>query len=151
MEIYLNFIAEQWILFAALIIILTLLVRSIVAPRLSGVKEVNVNEAVRLIDGENTLVLDVRLDREYATGHLAGSVNVPVGALPARLGELEKYKNHNVLVMCQTGGRSMTGGTVLRKHGFENVFNLSGGINAWTNANMPITTKRAEKKKKREK
>ena len=151
MEIYLNFIAEQWLLFSALIIILALLVRSILAPRLSGVKEINVNEAVRLIDGENTVILDVRLDREYVTGHLAESINIPVGALPARIGELEKYKKHNVLVMCQSGGRSMTGGGVLRKHGFENVFNLSGGINAWTNAHMPITTKRAEKKKKKEK
>ncbi|MDH5299737.1 MAG: rhodanese-like domain-containing protein [Gammaproteobacteria bacterium] len=150
METYLNFIAEEWLLFSALIILLALLVRSVVIPRISGLKEVNVNEAVRLIDADNTLVLDVRLDREYETGHVAKSTNIPVGALPARIGELEKYKSHNVLVVCQSGARSVTGGTVLRKHGFANVFSLRGGMNAWSNANMPVTNKRAEKKKKRE-
>lgn len=147
MERYLDFVADQWILFAALVIILVLLIRSWVAPKLSGVKEVNVNDAVRLLNQDDTLILDVRLDREFKTGFIQNSVNIPVGALDARVGEISKYKDNNILLVCQTGGRSSSAGQVLKKHGFEHLNNLNGGINAWINANMPVTTKAGKKKK----
>jgi rhodanese-related sulfurtransferase len=151
MDVYMDFIAEQWILFAAFALILGLLIRSVVTPMISGVKGMVVNEAVRLIDSEDSLVLDVRLDREFETGYINGAINIPVGALEARISELDKYKNKRVLVVCQTGGRSMSGARTLRKHGFEEVYNLNGGVNAWVNGNMPITTKSANKKKKKNK
>jgi len=149
MEVYMDFIAQQWILFAAFALILGLLIRSWVTPLVSGVKGMTVNEAVRLIDDENSLVLDVRLDKEFETGYINGAINIPVGALEARMGELDKFKNKRVLVVCQTGGRSMSGARVLRKHGFEEVNNLNGGLNAWVNGNMPVITKSAAKKNKK--
>ena len=146
MEKLINFVIDQWLLFAIAAFLIFLIARSFVTAKLSGVKDLGTNDAVRMIN-DNALVLDVRLEKEFATGHIENAVHIPVGALEARIRELEKHKGSPVIVNCQTGNRSMFAAKILRKHGFENVYNLRGGINAWINANMPITTKSGKRKK----
>lgn len=146
MEKFIDFVIQQWLLFAIAILLLVMLVRNLFAAKLSGVNNVNANEAVRLMN-DDALVLDVRLEKEFKTGHIENAVNIPVGALEARIKELDKYKGKAILVQCQTGNRSLRGAQILKKHGFDDVHNLSGGIMAWINANMPVT-KGGKKKKK---
>ncbi len=144
---FIDFVVEQWLLFAALVLILGLLMRSWLAPRLSGVKELGTQDAIRLLNEDNTVVLDVRLDKEFKTGHILDAYNIPVGALEARVRELEKHKQDPVLVVCQTGNRSLQGAKILRKHGFEQIYSLKGGMAAWINASLPVSTKSGKSKK----
>lgn len=104
----------------------------------SGVKEVSPNDAVLLINRENAVVLDVRSATEFAGGHVTASINVPLDALESRLGELAKYKEKPLLVNCQSGMRSTSACSVLKKAGFTRIYYLDGGMNAWAQAKLPV-------------
>lgn len=105
--------------------------------RLSGIKQVGPQEAVMLFNHEDALVLDVREPSEYKDGHIGRSKHIPLGQLKNQLGGLDKYKDKPVVVVCRTGNRSGHACGILRKAGFENVSNLSGGIMAWEQAGLP--------------
>jgi len=61
--------------------------------------------------------------------------------LPERAAELDKFKSVPLIAYCRSGTRTGGVGGILKKHGFENVYNLSGGITAWQSANLPVSTK----------
>ena len=98
-------------------------------------------QATLMINREDAIVVDVREPTEYAAGHVPHSRHIPTGQVDKRIGELEKYKDKPVIVVCQSGNRSSSACAALRKSGFEKVYNLSGGIAAWEQAGMPITKK----------
>jgi rhodanese-related sulfurtransferase len=103
---------------------------------------VSVTEATMLLNREEGLMLDVREPNEWASGHIANARHIALGQLGSRLSELEKFKQKPVIVCCASGNRSSSACGALRKAGFERVYNLAGGIGAWTAAGLPVTTKR---------
>jgi rhodanese-related sulfurtransferase/rubrerythrin len=80
-------------------------------------------------------LLDVRQAEEYESGHIAGAKWIPLPELSGRLGELDAQKP--TLVYCAIGGRSRVAAQMLAGKGFQEVYNLSGGIKAW-NSNKAI-------------
>jgi rhodanese-related sulfurtransferase len=93
--------------------------------------EVAPQELKRRLDaGERLTVLDVREPWEIAIASLAGTLNIPLQEVPARLGELDR--NSDLVVMCHAGGRSRRAAEFLSARGFTRVANLSGGIDAWS-------------------
>lgn len=106
-----------------------------------GVPNLTAAEAVTLINRANALVLDVRDDGEFASGHIADATHIPVANLAARLNELKKYTNKAILVNCQRGMRSAKACDILRKAEFTQVHNLQGGLDAWVKAKLPVVTK----------
>ena len=117
--------------------------------RLRGFTNVDPTGAVQLINREEALILDVRENSEVADGLILGAIHIPLGGLKNRLGELEEFKSKPVIVGCRSGHRSSTACGQLKKGGFENVYNLKGGILAWKNAGMPLNKETKSKKKKR--
>ena len=109
-----------------------------------GVTNLNCVEAVTLINRSNALVLDVREISEFASGHIAGAINIPLTTLETRLGELKKYKNKAILVNCQRGVNSAKACDILRKAEFTLLYNLQGGLNAWSQAKLPIVSNSAK-------
>ncbi|MBK6744624.1 MAG: rhodanese-like domain-containing protein [Hydrogenophilales bacterium] len=105
--------------------------------RLSGVKQIGPQEAVMLFNHEDALILDVRENSEFADGHIAKAKHVPMGQLKTRLSELEKHKGKPIVAVCRSGNRSGHACGILKKAGFENVYNLAGGMGAWEQANLP--------------
>lgn len=101
-------------------------------------REVSVAEAVQLINRKDALVIDVRDTGEYEAGHLTGARHVPEKQLAEGLKELEKFKSRALIVTCASGTRSAVAVQVLRRNGFEESVNLSGGIGAWQQAGMPL-------------
>ena len=81
-------------------------------------------------------VIDVRNATEWATGHLPGAIHIPLGYLTDRLADIPTSRP--IVVQCQSGNRSAVGASILERHGFSNVSNLTGGITAWAAANLPI-------------
>ena len=79
------------------------------------------------------LLLDVRepYELDSTEGHISGVLNLPVGQLPRRLGELEKYKNRPVITICHSGSRAATVARILTASGFNRVKVLGGGMHAW--------------------
>ena len=103
-----------------------------------GVPSLTAAEAVTLINRNNAVVLDVRDDAEFANGHIADAIHIPVADLESRLSELKKYKTKPVLVNCQRGARSAKACEILRKAEFTQVHNLQGGLDAWQQAKLPL-------------
>lgn len=77
---------------------------------------------------EGAIVLDVREEHERKNGHIPGSINIPLGQLRGRLGELDKSRV--VVASCQVGLRGYLAERILKQNGF-NAANLSGGYLTW--------------------
>lgn len=97
--------------------------------------------AIQLINNEDVVLLDVREPAETAAGKIAKSIQIPVGSVAQRIGELDKYKDKHVIVYCKTGQRSGLACRELNKAGFDKVFSLSGGMMAWQDAHLPTSRK----------
>jgi rhodanese-related sulfurtransferase len=95
-------------------------------------------DAVLLINRQNALVLDVRDDAEFGSGHIPEAKHIPLAQLSDRLKELAKYKSKPILVHCQGGVRSAKACDLLSQNAFTQVHNLQGGLNAWLQAKLPI-------------
>lgn len=76
-------------------------------------------------------LLDVREPHEFATARIEGSTLIPLGDLPTRLNEIPT--GERVVVHCKLGGRSAKAVALLQQNGFSNVWNVAGGIAAWSN------------------
>jgi rhodanese-related sulfurtransferase len=88
-------------------------------------REINVNDFERAVGTDGQLV-DVREPAELATGTLPGAVNIPLGSLPVRLGELDRGRP--VVLFCRSGARSGRAAAWLAQQGFTDVVNLAGGM-----------------------
>lgn len=151
MDRLLEFSINHWDLVLALIIILAMTFGGGIMRRIRGFKEVTAVDAVTLINREHAVYVDVREDKEYAEGHIIDSIHIPLGQLTERVTELDAYKQQPVIVGCRSGSRSAMGCARLRKAGFEQVYNLKGGILAWQNANLPLEQVGKRKKKRKNK
>lgn len=114
------------------------LVWPLISRKLSGATEVGPMEAVQLINRKDAVMVDLREPAEFGGGHAPNARNIPQSQLDKRAGELEKLKDRPVILVCQTGGRSHAVTAQLRKAGLGQVMVLSGGINAWQQANLPV-------------
>ena len=106
--------------------------------RPGGGSGVTPTQATLLINREDAQVIDVRGSDEYVSGHLPDSRNIPLEQLEARAGELEKFKDTPVILVCQTGARSSGACKQLEKLGFSKVNNLESGIAGWRSAGLPL-------------
>lgn len=83
------------------------------------------------------LLLDVRTPEEFSGkakenfGRLKGAINIPIQELDKRIGELNKYKNTEIIVYCSHSHRSPRASYMLTQNGFKNVKNMSGGMSIW--------------------
>jgi rhodanese-related sulfurtransferase/thiol-disulfide isomerase/thioredoxin len=86
------------------------------------------------------VALDVRTPAEYAAGHLPGAVNIDLTAraFANRLAQLDRSKNY--FVYCETGNRSATATQIMHQAGFKHVYDIEGGITAWDQNGLPVTT-----------
>src|SRR5438067_11928898 len=96
-----------------------------------SVPSISVAELKRKMDSREPLTLiDVREPYESEIARIEGSKLIPLGELETRLGEIPREKM--IVMHCHSGMRSERGAQLLRQAGFENVYNLEGGIEAWS-------------------
>jgi len=95
-------------------------------------------EAGKLINSRKDLLLiDVRNPQELREGSISGSSLVPFVAVMR--GQHALPKDRPILLICAVGGRSYAAGQVLIRQGYKQLYNLSGGIDAWKKAGLPLT------------
>ena len=135
-----QFLQDNWMLLALAMFSGAMLAWSFIGGRLSGVEQADTLKATRLYN-DDALVLDVREDKEFAAGHIPKARHIPLGQLAGRIKELDKFKGKPVLITCRSGQRSASACRMLKKAGFETVYNQAGGIIAWERANLPVTQK----------
>lgn len=141
MQEYIDFVGENPLYFIGFVILLGLIIKTEISRFTRKYKTVNVNEAVKLMNNDETIILDVREDKEIKDGVIKGSQHITLGQLSDKIGLLGSNKQAPVLVYCRTGNRSNSASHTLTKAGFENVSSLTGGILAWETANLPTVAR----------
>ena len=94
----------------------------------------------RIEQGENTLVLDVRVEEDFVgeQGHIPQARNIPLESLEARLDELENFLEHPVALVCRTDRRSAQAARILTAKGFADIHVVVGGMTAWNSRGWPV-------------
>ncbi len=95
--------------------------------------------ASRLQSNAAPLILDVRTSGEYASGHIPGAIHIPHAQISRRIGELEEYRDKEIVVYCASGPRAYSAEAVLNRAGFERVRHLAGDITRWRREGRPIS------------
>lgn len=104
--------------------------------------------AISVINHDDAVLLDVRETSEVSGGvMLNDAIHIPLSTINKRVSEMDKYKNQPVLVYCRSGNRSGSVCRTLTSRGFDKVYNLSGGIMAWEDAHLPVSSKSKGKAK----
>ena len=103
---------------------------------IAEIKPITPEEVYGIIENdEDYLIVDVRTEEEYDSGHLEGALLLPVQELEGRLDELPIDKP--IIVYCRSGARSRTAATILVENGFKQVYDM-GGISDWTAEGYPV-------------
>ena len=111
--------------------------KSMFQPKEQLFKNVTPQELQARIDnGESLHLIDVRTPNEYSTGHIKGARLLPLQALQQRMNEIPR--DAAVVCICRSGGRSAAASEFLANAGYQDVTNMSGGMMAWSRANLPI-------------
>jgi rhodanese-related sulfurtransferase len=131
-----NFFIDNWMLISVAFVSGALLLW----PALRGATAGGLSSAhaVLLINREKAVVVDVSEAEEFATGHVAGARNVPVGQLEQRLPEAVKNKALPLILVCPTGARAGRALGVAKKLGYDKAQVLAGGLKGWKEANLPV-------------
>ncbi|GAA0767670.1 rhodanese-like domain-containing protein [Ideonella azotifigens] len=137
-----EFFVQNWYLIAAALVSGGLLALPSLRRGAQG-GGVSPAEAVRLINREKAVVVDVCEPAEYAAGHVVGARSVPLDTLEKAGKELPSNKTLPLVVVCASGARANKAAALLRQRGHENVQVLAGGMRAWREANLPVETSKA--------
>jgi rhodanese-related sulfurtransferase len=110
------------------------------------VEEINIQQFSDLQERQPTLlILDVRELQEFSQGHIPGAVLLPRGILElavagVRQPTLSAYREKTVLVVCDSGTRSLLAAFTLQQMGFDSVYVLLGGMQSWQAEDLPMDT-----------
>jgi rhodanese-related sulfurtransferase len=94
-----------------------------------GVRSVSTVDLKGLLNNKSVQFIDVRTQGEYKGHHIKEFKNIPLNTLKSQIGSLDQSKE--TVVICQSGMRSAQAAKILKKAGFTDVLNVTGGISAW--------------------
>jgi rhodanese-related sulfurtransferase len=139
MQEYIEFARNNMLIVVGFFAVLGFIVKTELSRLTRKYKQVNVNEAVILLNNDKSSVLDVREDKEIKGGFIRNAQHITLRDLPSRIEGIAKNKADPVLVYCRSGSRSGHACKLLTDAGYEDVSNLAGGILAWEAANLPTS------------
>jgi rhodanese-related sulfurtransferase len=140
-----EFLGNHWIMVGATVVVAVLLTQDLIESVLRKHKLVTPAGAVALMNGDDTIVIDVRESHEFSAGHIEDARHIPLGKIDDRAYELLESKASPVIVACQSGTRSPQACRKLAALGFSDVYELQGGMVAWEEAKLPVSRKRSKK------
>jgi len=111
----------------------------LVAAAKQNITEISVEEAKQKLS--DMLVLDVREPAEYTQGHIHGAINIPRGVLEFKISahpDFQGAEDRDILVYCQSGGRSALATENLNKMGYQKAVSMAGGFKAWLEHNYDV-------------
>lgn len=105
--------------------------------RVNSEMTIGVEEARKLV-GNGAVVVDVREESTYVSGHIPDALNIPLNELPQHAADLPEDRDTPVLSVCQRGNLSLSGVLYLQSLGYRNARSIDGGTNAWAESGYPI-------------
>jgi len=148
MDKFLEFTGDHTVLVLALVISFFVLVFSELRRKASGHVAVDPTDVVALVNKDAT-VIDLRSAEAYGRGHIVNARNIPFDEIEANHDALAQFMDKPVVAVCDSGITSNKAVASLRKSGFESVYGLKGGMNAWSQAGLPVVTGKKTKSKRK--
>ena len=142
MEQLSEFILDNLLLFAALAVVMVMLIKAELDHQANKGSFLSPSKATRLMNNQDdVLIIDIRAAADFKNGHIKGAKNIPLSDFAGSVDGLSGDKDKPVLIYCNSGNTVSRAIKLLKKAGFEKVNNLEGGIAAWKEANMPLSKK----------
>jgi rhodanese-related sulfurtransferase len=138
MQLFLEFAAQQWILIAALMAAVGMLIAH--ETRRAG-PALSPQQAIKLVNAENGVFVDLRDAAAYKKGHIVDALHIPAGKVGERKGELETYRERPVVLVCNMGQQAGAAAKELRAAGFDRVYKMAGGMMEWSNLQLPTVSR----------
>ncbi|MBT1449815.1 rhodanese-like domain-containing protein [Glaciecola sp. XM2] len=139
MDHIIDFARDNVILSGIWLALVVMLVYSFIGPALSKVKRVDNHGATLLINKQDAVLLDIRAQKDFKAGHIVGARQIkPEEVREGNFSKLEKYKSTPIIVVCAMGNLAVGTASKMTKQGFSDVSVLSGGMNAWQSAGLPV-------------
>lgn len=131
---FLEFITVHYVLSGIFLILVVLLIMQ--QARNSG-RNLTSRELTAMVNRDEAFIVDIRSKKDFSTGHIVGSVNIPTDQIKTRMTEIEKHKDKTIIVVCASGVNAGATCSELKKSGLT-VARLSGGITGWRSENLPV-------------
>lgn len=130
-----SFIGNHYILVS---IFVFLLVAFIINEGKQGGAAISTGNLVNLVNREEAVIVDIRDNKDFGAGHIAGAINIPFASIDSRVGELEPYREKPIVLVCKMGQHAGAAGRKLKAQGFLDVRRLSGGMAEWGASSLPV-------------
>jgi rhodanese-related sulfurtransferase len=137
MALFLEFLAQQWILAGALLAVIIMLVLH--ETRKSGTA-VSPQQAINLVNSQQGVFLDLRPAADFKQGHIVDALHIPSTKLEERIAELEKFRGKPIILVCKMGQQSGAAGKQLKANNFEQIYKMRGGMMEWSNLQLPTVS-----------
>ena len=132
-----EFVVNHWLLVTLFVVLAFMILSDSLNRKLSGVHPVGAARAVQLVNQQKGVFLDIREPVEYDKEYIAESVSMPLSSLADKMTSL-KDKAQTIVVICASGQRARSASKQLKNAGYSDVYILSGGLNAWKEAKLPL-------------
>jgi len=139
MALFLEFLLQRWILVAALLVAIGMLLFH--ETRKAG-PALSPQQASDLANAEDGIFLDLRDGGDYKQGHIVDAMHIPMAKLAERKGELEAYRDRPIILVCKMGQQAGAAAKQLRGDGFGKVYKMAGGMLEWRNLQLPTVAKK---------
>jgi rhodanese-related sulfurtransferase len=141
MDLYLEFIGRHSLLFIGLLVVVVLLLQTVFSDIVRKHKLVTPPELISLINRDEAVIIDTRNNSEFKSGHITDAIHIPLPEIAEQAEKLKKYGDRPLVFYCKNGLRADEACKILSKLGVSNTHSLSGGLQSWQDANMPLVKK----------
>lgn len=141
MDSIISFLASHWILSTTFVVLVLLFLVNEWRNHISGMKGINPQELVNLMNHSGAVLIDVRTQERFTQGHILGAQNIPEKDFANRLNALNKFKSKPLVLVCGQGADAPKLSSLLVKGGFSQLYYLAGGMNVWQANGMPVVNK----------
>jgi rhodanese-related sulfurtransferase len=133
-----EFILNHWVLSSAFVVLSWLVLSESLNSKLSGFNAIGTAQAILLVNKQKGVFVDIRSESEFENGHIAESVNMPFTQIDEQVSVKFKDKSQPIVLVCDSGQKAKTAAKQMNKAGFTDVHVLSGGLNTWKDAKLPL-------------
>ncbi len=135
MALFLEFLAQQWILATGLVVCGVLLINH---ESRKGGASLSPQQLINLINQKGAVVVDLRDKADFDAGHIVDAINIPHAKLAGQVQQLDAYREKPLVLVCKIGQHSGATGKLLAAEGFTEVSRLGGGMSEWQNSQLPL-------------
>lgn len=145
MERLIEFVLNHYLISLALAVVTFLLIQDLIESFTNKFKSLSPMLAIVKMNSQGATILDVREPAEFSKGHIEDAINIPAGKIEEQISQLSGSKSSPIIVVCQTGTRSVPACRALTKAGFTDIYSITGGMQSWEDNKLPIKAGKKQK------